>query len=163
METKNEKANLNLLYNEYVNWLTWGLGKHLSCVLKTFRRTKRWILSREINKNSFNIPSTIIPLFQQGTKTNTIPLWKYHTVLSQISIFSCHALFFCCFFLWSWILILLFGQNVVCLLRIIFQMLYYLHVPSLPAIPKNIYILLDVLLCSIAEYFYELCRILTSP
>ena len=28
---------------------------------------------------------------------------------------------------------------------------------------KNIYILLDVLLCSIAEYFYELCRILTSP
>ena len=24
----------------------------------------------------------------------------------------------------------------------------------------NIYILLDVLLCSIAEYFYELCRIL---
>ena len=25
------------------------------------------------------------------------------------------------------------------------------------------YILLDVLLCSIAEYFYELCRILTSP
>ena len=28
---------------------------------------------------------------------------------------------------------------------------------------KNTYILLDVLLCSIAEYFYELCRILTSP
>jgi len=28
---------------------------------------------------------------------------------------------------------------------------------------KYIYILLDVLLCSIAEYFYELCRILTSP
>ena len=27
----------------------------------------------------------------------------------------------------------------------------------------NKYILLDVLLCSIAEYFYELCRILTSP
>ena len=27
----------------------------------------------------------------------------------------------------------------------------------------NTYILLDVLLCSIAEYFYELCRILTSP
>ena len=27
----------------------------------------------------------------------------------------------------------------------------------------NIYILLDVLLCSIAEYFYELCRILASP
>ena len=27
----------------------------------------------------------------------------------------------------------------------------------------NIYILLDVLLCSIAEYFYELCRILTRP
>ena len=26
----------------------------------------------------------------------------------------------------------------------------------------NKYILLDVLLCSIAEYFYELCRILTS-
>ena len=25
------------------------------------------------------------------------------------------------------------------------------------------YILLDVLLCSIAEYFYELCRILTNP
>ena len=25
------------------------------------------------------------------------------------------------------------------------------------------YILLDVLLCSIAEYFYELCRILGSP
>ena len=24
---------------------------------------------------------------------------------------------------------------------------------------ENIYILLDVLLCSIAEYFYELCRI----
>ena len=28
---------------------------------------------------------------------------------------------------------------------------------------RCIYILLDVLLCSIAEYFYELCRILTSP
>ena len=27
----------------------------------------------------------------------------------------------------------------------------------------NIYILLDVLLCSIAEHFYELCRILTKP
>ena len=27
----------------------------------------------------------------------------------------------------------------------------------------NTYILLDILLCSIAEYFYELCRILTSP
>ena len=25
------------------------------------------------------------------------------------------------------------------------------------------YILLDILVCSIAEYFYELCRILTSP
>ena len=30
-------------------------------------------------------------------------------------------------------------------------------------LPVNKYILLDVLLCSIAEYFYELCRILTSP
>ena len=31
-------------------------------------------------------------------------------------------------------------------------------------VPKpNTYILLDVLLCSIAEYFYELCRILASP
>ena len=28
---------------------------------------------------------------------------------------------------------------------------------------KGTYILLDVLLCSIAEYFYELCRILASP
>ena len=28
---------------------------------------------------------------------------------------------------------------------------------------ENTYILLDVLLCSIAEYFYDLCRILTSP
>ena len=27
----------------------------------------------------------------------------------------------------------------------------------------NTYILLDVLLCSIAEYFYELCPILVSP
>ena len=27
----------------------------------------------------------------------------------------------------------------------------------------NTYILLHVLLCSIAEYFYELCRILASP
>ena len=27
----------------------------------------------------------------------------------------------------------------------------------------NTYILLDFLLCSIAEYFYELCRILASP
>ena len=27
----------------------------------------------------------------------------------------------------------------------------------------NTYVLLDVLWCSIAEYFYELCRILTSP
>ena len=27
----------------------------------------------------------------------------------------------------------------------------------------SMYILLDILLCSIAEYFYELCRILTSP
>ena len=28
---------------------------------------------------------------------------------------------------------------------------------------QNTYILLDVLLCSIAEYFYQLCRILASP
>ena len=28
---------------------------------------------------------------------------------------------------------------------------------------SDIYILLDVLLCSIAEYFYELCGILASP
>ena len=28
---------------------------------------------------------------------------------------------------------------------------------------KSIYILLDVLVCSIAVYFYELCSILTSP
>ena len=28
---------------------------------------------------------------------------------------------------------------------------------------SNKYILFDVLLCSIAEYFYELCRILTRP
>ena len=27
----------------------------------------------------------------------------------------------------------------------------------------DIYILLDVLLCTIAEYFYELCGILASP
>ena len=27
----------------------------------------------------------------------------------------------------------------------------------------NTYILIDVLFCSIAEYFYELCRILASP
>ena len=27
----------------------------------------------------------------------------------------------------------------------------------------DIHILLDVLLCSIAEYFYELCRVLASP
>ena len=32
-----------------------------------------------------------------------------------------------------------------------------------PVDSENIYILLEVLLCSIAEYFYELCRILTSP
>ena len=30
-------------------------------------------------------------------------------------------------------------------------------------IKSSTYILLDVLLCSIAEYFYELCRILASP
>ena len=30
-------------------------------------------------------------------------------------------------------------------------------------VEHDIYILLDVLLCSIAEYFYELCRILASP
>ena len=28
---------------------------------------------------------------------------------------------------------------------------------------ENKYILLDVLVCSIAVYFYEFCRILTSP
>ena len=36
-----------------------------------------------------------------------------------------------------------------------FQLEYYSQM--------NIYILLDILLCSIAEYFYELCRILASP
>ena len=30
-------------------------------------------------------------------------------------------------------------------------------------VSENKYILLDVLLCSIAEYFYELCCILASP
>ena len=34
---------------------------------------------------------------------------------------------------------------------------------SQPLVPLNTYILLDVLLCSIAEYFYELCRILATP
>ena len=29
--------------------------------------------------------------------------------------------------------------------------------------PSTTYILLDVSLCSFAEYFYELCRILASP
>ena len=38
-------------------------------------------------------------------------------------------------------------------------MLLYLFTSQ--RVNKNI--LLDVLLCSIAEYFYELCRILTSP
>ena len=33
----------------------------------------------------------------------------------------------------------------------------------LTALGENIYILLDVLRCSIAEYFCELCRILASP
>ena len=32
-----------------------------------------------------------------------------------------------------------------------------------PEDDRYIYILLDILLCSIAEYFYELCRILMSP
>ena len=35
-------------------------------------------------------------------------------------------------------------------------------VPRIPLL-YNTYILLDVLVCSIAVYFYELCRILTSP
>ena len=34
----------------------------------------------------------------------------------------------------------------------------FFHSPAL-----DIYILLDVLLCSIAEYFYELCRIFGEP
>ena len=44
----------------------------------------------------------------------------------------------------------IFERNWVCC-RLFFKVIY------------NIYILLDVLLCSIAEYFYELCRILASP
>ena len=38
-----------------------------------------------------------------------------------------------------------------------------LHLTKTRDSMKNIYILLDVLLCSIAEYLYELCRILASP
>ena len=34
---------------------------------------------------------------------------------------------------------------------------------SQPLVPLNTCILLDVLLCSIAEYFYEFCRILATP
>ena len=34
---------------------------------------------------------------------------------------------------------------------------------SAKGVSMNTYILLGVLLCSIAEYFYELCRILASP
>ena len=37
------------------------------------------------------------------------------------------------------------------------------HVYSTRRLNNRKYILLDVLLCSIAEYFYELCRILASP
>ena len=33
---------------------------------------------------------------------------------------------------------------------------------TVQAVLDSIYILLDVLLCSIAEYFYKLCSILTS-
>ena len=41
---------------------------------------------------------------------------------------------------------------------------YSVNILSLTLIlPCNTYILLDVLLSSIAEYFYELCRILASP
>ena len=40
----------------------------------------------------------------------------------------------------------------------------YISISTLDVLKcKNTYILLDVLLCSIAEYFYELCRILASP
>ena len=34
---------------------------------------------------------------------------------------------------------------------------------SIIIIVNNKYILLDVLLCSIADYFYKLCRIFASP
>ena len=34
---------------------------------------------------------------------------------------------------------------------------------SIPNKTTDKYVLLDVLFCSIAEHFYELCRILTSP
>ena len=37
------------------------------------------------------------------------------------------------------------------------------HVYNTASFLRTIHILLDLLLCSIAEYFYELCRILTSP
>ena len=39
---------------------------------------------------------------------------------------------------------------------------YFLRL-GISKLTTDTYILLDVLLCSIAEYFYELCRILTSP
>ena len=42
-------------------------------------------------------------------------------------------------------------------------MLNMLHVIYYLRSDWSIYILLDVLLCSITEYFYELCLILTSP
>ena len=45
---------------------------------------------------------------------------------------------------------------------VIISLLFSLAI-SYSEILENIYIVLDVLLYSIAEYFYELCRILASP
>ena len=47
--------------------------------------------------------------------------------------------------------------------RIVFLRFFLLDAAKTSPQTQNIYILLDVLLCSIAEYFYELCRILASP
>ena len=56
--------------------------------------------------------------------------------------------------------------SVTALFRLVFNRILMLRSKILawkPSATCNKYILLDVLLCSIAEYFYELCRILTSP
>ena len=52
---------------------------------------------------------------------------------------------------------------VICLGYVLIKGSHTQVIPLPPSKNSNIYILLDVLLCSIAEYFYELCRILVSP
>ena len=87
------------------------LVKHLSYVLKTFRRTKRWILSREINKNSLKYSfyyHSIVPARNKHYSSVKMSLCSFANK------YFLSSRFFFFFFVVTMNFHLTFGRNVIC-------------------------------------------------